>query len=201
MPFPHARAARRRQPRGWRLHFIALACLAALADGARADASQDGGVTPWFQSAPVVTLPGTVIDVGNRTGTDWGRVWANQGGRLSATGLRIFSGNLDVWDPGCFVSLSGQGSMLWAGYGRNGIVNIMRGGAVELMSSCGVGDCQGLVGGTTGRVLTFDGAFPTEFLKGAFGDMIVTGEGSRFGSQGTFRVGLAYVGTQGGDIV
>ncbi len=188
-----------RQVRAWRCHAITLAALAALADMARADASQDGGVTPWFQSAPSVSLPGTVIDVGNRSGTDWGRVWANQGGYLAAGGLRIFHGSIDVWDPGSFVSLSGPGSMLWAGYGRNGIVNIMRGGALEL-SNCGVGDCQVLIGGTTGRALTFDGAFPTEFLNGAFGDMIVTGAGSRFGTQGTFRVGQAYVGTQGGAI-
>ena len=198
-PTPIARR-RWRQVRAWRRHAITLAALAALADMARADASQDGGVTPWFQRAAVVSLPGTVIDVGNRSGTDWGRVFANQGGRLLATGLRVFSGNLDVWDPGSFVSLSGPGSMLWVGYGRSGILNIMRGGAVEL-GGCGIGDCQVLIGGTTGRALTFDGAFPTEFLNGAFGDMIVTGEGSRFSTLGTFRVGQAYVGAQGSGIV
>lgn len=182
---------------GRRLHAVALACLAAIASPSQADVFLDGSVQPGFTRADVVSMPGSVLTLGAALGV-WARVGVNQGGDLYAAGLRIYTGALDVWNPGSFVSLSGAGSSLWGGYGGSAIVNVMEGGAIEL-SNCGVGDCQVLIAGTTGQAMTFgsDGFTPISVENRAKGDLIVTGAGSRLSTQGSFRVGQAYVGAQG----
>jgi T5SS/PEP-CTERM-associated repeat protein len=179
---------------GLRRALLALACLTAMASRSEAGVTQDGGVEPWFQGNFVVNLAGVVIDVGHRMVGDWGRVDVRSGGRLTAGGVRLYSGSLDVVDPGSFVSLSGANSQLWVGYGRSGVLNIQRGGVVEA-ASCGLGQCDTIIGGTTGSALNFGNShFPPTIENGAKGDLIISGAGSRLSTGGTLRLAQAYVG-------
>lgn len=186
---------------GWRRHAIALACLATLANSARADASQDGGVTPWFQSAPVVSLPGSVIDVGNRMPGDAGWVRVNSGGRLTAGGMRVYSGGFDVWDSGSFVELVGADRSLWVAHGGNSGSWIFRGGQVQATGGCIAGHCDLLVGGTAGLRYTGDLAngYPFSPANRATGYLTVENAGSRLAMDGVLRVGRAWVDAAGGE--
>lgn len=192
---PTRRSAGCLQPRA-----VALACLCILsgAGPARAEPTVfgDGDIQPWFGRAASVALPGATLQVGRlvESGSNWGSVGVRDGGRLSASGLRVVAGNLNIADPGSFVALSGTGSGLWVAQGSNGIVDVSNGGAI-VFSACNLGDCSIVVGGTTGRPMEYlpGSAVPVSIENRAKGDLIIRGAGSRVVSAGVLRVAQASV--------
>lgn len=195
---PSSSVARRRKPpqRG----LVVLACLVALGISAHAQVSESGGVQPYFSPAPVVNLSGVVVEVGHRTKGDYGWLYVQSGGRFLAGGIHLYAGSLDVSDTGSFVTLSGADNSLWIGRDRAGFASIRRGGVVEA-TSCALGQCETVVGGTTGTALNFAGTpFPPSIENGAKSMLTITDSGSRLTALGTFRVAQAFVGDPGAAI-
>ncbi len=175
-----------------------LALAAALASGLPvvAQVGFSGGVTPYTPGGAVVNLTGTILEVGNRMAGDYGWVFVNQGGRLTAGGVQLVAGELNVFDPGSFLGLAGADRALLLGLGRNAIMQVLRGGVVEATGGCGLGQCGVLVGGATGVPYLYEpgSAYPSSLDQGTSnGYLRVTGAGSRLSNDGLLQVGRAWV--------
>ena len=110
-----SRGARRRHRGGHVVPALAVACALAFAQGAAADVTRSGDVTPAFVQGPVVDLTGQKVFVGNTIGT----LNVTAGGILTAAQIVAGTGGLGSG----FVNVTGAGSTirLTGGAANNGL--------------------------------------------------------------------------------
>jgi T5SS/PEP-CTERM-associated repeat protein len=179
----------------WTRRAVALA--AWLAAGPASAYVSFGGMVDPQPPFGETQFPGTVFRVGHLTPGAFGNVVVTEGSQLTAGGIRAHGGGLLVNDSGSFLDLAGADRSVWAGWGNSGYINVHSGGQIRASGGCSVGQCDLLIGGTTGQPFNYalGTSYPISIDNGAKGDLVLWGSKSRITMDGTLRVAHAHVGS------
>lgn len=179
----------------WKARAVALA--AWLAAGPASAYVSFGGVVDPQPPFGETQFSGTVFRLGHLTPGAFGAVVVTEGSHLTAGGIHVHGGGLLVHDPGSFLDLAGADRSVWAGWGNSGYINVHSGGQIRASGGCGIGQCDLLIGGTTGQPFQYapGSSHPISIENGAKGDLVLWGSNSRITMDGTLRVAQAHVGS------